>query len=497
MTRSPLGFRVRLTLRWTVVFSALLAIASVWIFVGIRATLLHAVDRQLRTLAATEVASAVDRPSSSPHLHELPVPTLAGGTFTSKVVQLFDASGHLVQALPVEKAAVPLVTEGQVRLALSGEAPLDSVESEGQLYRAVIVRLVAAGQPYAMAVAVGMKDVVDSLAAIRWLLVVVWMVSTAATGAAGFALASNALVPVRAMTRRALEIAQGDIRERLDPPVGGDEISEMAQALNALIERLHVALEANRRFAADAAHELRSPVTAISGEIDVALRRDRTADEYRATLALVQGRLGVLTTLISELMLLVRAQESRIHVRLREVKLDEVIRGSVARLSGLAAQRQVRMDLPSFDRYVTYADPGLLGRVFDNVIENAIRYNRDGGEVAISGTFVESEPGEWIAGRLSIRVADTGPGIPDSDVERVFDRFFRVDQSRNRFTGGFGLGLAIAREVLALFKGHIFVEASSAEGTIVRIDLPARYGSALEEPLNADGPDLTDRPSVH
>jgi signal transduction histidine kinase len=312
-------------------------------------------------------------------------------------------------------------------------------------------------------------------------LVIVWMVSTVATGAAGFALASNALVPVRNMTRRALEIAQRDIRERLDPPVGKDEISEMAQALNALIERLHVALEANRRFAADAAHELRTPVTAIAGEIDVALRRDRTADEYRETLTLVQGRLGVLTTLISELMLLVRAQESKTHVRLREVRLDEVVRGSVSRLSALAAKRQVCVNVSNLESYVTYADPGLLGRVFDNVIENAIRYNRDGGDVTISGTFTESEPAEWAAGQLSIRVVDTGPGIPAADTERVFDRFFRVDQSRNRYTGGFGLGLAIAREVLALFNGRIGVEDSSAEGTTVRIDLPARVGSAHED----------------
>ncbi|MGC4082102.1 MAG: hypothetical protein QM736_08355 [Vicinamibacterales bacterium] len=213
-----------MTLRWTIVFSALLAIASVWIYLGIQATLLRTLDRQLRTLAATEVSSAVDRPTASPHLHELPIPPLAGGTFTSKVVQLFDESGQLVQALPVNTSSLSLATSDRVRLALAGEAPVDTVVTQGQVFRTVVVRLTADERPYALAVAVGMQDVMDSLAAIRWLLIVVWMVSTAATGAAGFALASNALVPVRAMTRRALEITRGDIRDRLDPPVGGDEI---------------------------------------------------------------------------------------------------------------------------------------------------------------------------------------------------------------------------------------------------------------------------------
>lgn len=474
MPMSPLSFRARLTLRWTIVFSALLAIGSIAIYVGIRVTILGTLDRQLRTLAATEVTSAVDRPSSPPHLHELPIPTLAGGTFTSKVVQLFDAEGRPLQALPIEQASLPLSTPDQIAQALSGEAPIHTVEAQGLVYRAVAVRLAAEGRWYAMVVAVGMDDVVNSLATIRWLLLIVWILSTVATGAAGFALASNALVPVRAMTERALEIARGDIRDRLDPPAGSDEIAEMTRALNALIERLHVALEANRRFAADAAHELRSPVTAIAGEIDVALRRDRTPDEYRQTLTIVQDRLSVLTTLISELMLLVRAQESRTHVRLREVRIEDVIRASIGRLGALAASRQVRVTMAALGPCVTYADPGLLGRVFDNVIENAIRYNRDGGSVEISGTFTESEPDEWAAGRLAIRVSDTGPGIPAADRERVFDRFYRVDQSRNRFTGGFGLGLAIAREVLALFKGTIMIEASSAAGTTVRVDVPAR-----------------------
>ncbi|MCC7009932.1 MAG: HAMP domain-containing protein [Acidobacteria bacterium] len=469
-----LNFRVRLTLRWTVVFSALLAAGSIWIYVGIRATILRSLDRQLRTLAATEVTSAVDRPSSAPHLHELPVPTLAGGTFTTKVVQLFDTTGRPLQALPVERASLPLSDPDHLKLALAGEAPIATVVVQGQAYRTVTVRLAAEGQWYAMVVAVGMEDVAGSLADIRWLLVIVWMVSTAATGAAGFALASNALVPVRTMTRRALEIARGDIRERLDPPHGRDEISEMTQALNALIDRLHIALEANRRFAADAAHELRSPVTAIAGEIDVALRRDRTADEYRNTLTIVQSRLSVLTTLIAELMLLVRAQESRTQVRLREVRVDEVVRASIDRLRSAAAARQVRVAVSTVTPCVTYADPGLLGRVFDNVIENAIRYNRDGGSVEITGAFAESEPDEWAAGTLSLRIADTGTGIPAPDRERVFDRFYRVDQSRNRVTGGFGLGLAIAREVLALFRGQVFVESSSEAGTTLRIDLPAR-----------------------
>jgi signal transduction histidine kinase len=336
----------------------------------------------------------------------------------------------------------------------------------------VVLRASSEGKSYAIAVGIGMSDLIASLDEVRWLLLLVWAVSTATTAAAGFALASTALAPVAAMTRRAIEIARTDIRGRLEPSPVQDEIGQMTQALNTLIERLHEALDANRRFAADAAHELRSPVTAIAGEIEVALRRERTADEYRHTLTLVQRRLTTLSTLIADLLVLVRAQESGTTPRRREIALDALVRGAAERFAELAASRRITLTVTGLDALVTYADPGLLARVFDNVLENAIRYNRDDGAVSVQGEFVDAADDAWTPGLVTIRVSDTGIGIPAADSERIFDRFHRVDRSRARFTGGSGLGLAIAREVLALFNGSIAVEQSSQQGTVMVIRIP-------------------------
>jgi signal transduction histidine kinase len=478
MPPTPLSFRTRLTVRWTVVFSCILAAASVSIYLGIRATTYADLDRNLRTLAGTEAASATDG-AVLPHVHELPVPSLAGGTFTEKLVQVFDRQATVVVTSAGKAETLRFVDRSLIDAALAGEAPVTTVQADGLPIRVVVLRTIHEGNDYAIAVGVVISELMTSLGRVRWLLALVWLASTVATAAVGFALASTALAPVRRITQRAMEIAGNDLRARLEPPGVNDEIGTMATSLNSLLERLHLALDANRRFAADAAHELRSPVTAIAGEIDVALRRERTAAEYRDTLSLVRDRLSTLSSLMNDLMVLVRAQEGRDVVVNQEVSLKTALDASIVSLAPLARPRGVTIETEGLDGVVVYGDAGLLGRVFDNVLGNAIRYNRTHGLVSVRASFTDSLASSWEPGMVTVSISDTGPGIPAAEWERVFDRFYRVDESRTRHTGGAGLGLAIAREVLMLFKGTIRITASSGQGTTVEIRMPGRLpGSA-------------------
>lgn len=479
--RHSLSFRTRLTLRWTIVFSCVLAGASLSIYLGIRTAAYAELDRHLRTLAGTEAASATDGPVL-PHVHELPVPSLAGGTFTEKLVQVFDRQGAIVVTSPGKAEHVRFVDAPMIQAALAGEAPVATVDIDGQPVRVVVLRTMHEGNPYAIAVGVVASDLLAMLNRVRWLLVLVWLLSIGATAAVGFAMASVALRPVRRITQRAMDIARTDLRARLEPSGVQDEIGMMTNSLNSLLERLHGALDANRRFAADAAHELRSPITAMAGEIDVALRRERTSSEYRDTLGLVRTRLSSLSSLTNDLMLLVRAQETNHAVERHELSLDALLRESASGLAALAESRRVTVEIADLAGLLTYGEAGLLARVFDNVLENAIRYNREGGHVAVGATFVDSPAASWEPGIITLRVADTGRGVPEGEHERVFDRFHRVDESRTRHTGGAGLGLAIAREVLSLFDGSIRIQSSSAQGTTLEIRLPGRRVSS-----DADG----------
>ena len=322
------------------------------------------------------------------------------------------------------------------------------------------------------------RDRIDAhLAQLAWVLVAVWAGGLGATSALGHWLASRALAPVVGITQRAARIAKGEFTVRLDPPARQDEVGEMTRSLNDVLDRLHGALEAHRRFASDASHELRAPITAMAGEIDVALKHPRTAEEYREALLAVGERLATLKALCEDLILLVHAQEGAQGIELREVSVLRQLQDGASRLAGPRSARHITIEARELPDLVAYADPRLLARVFDNVLANAVHYNRDGGAVVISGSAEESAPDEWKTGAALITVTDTGSGIPAGDAERVFDRFYRLDQSRARQTGGSGLGLAICREVMAVLGGSIRIVASSPEGTTFEIRVPGRIAS--------------------
>jgi signal transduction histidine kinase len=372
--------------------------------------------------------------------------------------------------------APPLVTPDVVSAAIAGQAPMVTTVADGRRGRAAVLGTRLNGNAFAMLVGLYSDQVESHLASLAWLLVLVWAGGLAATSALGYGLTSAALAPVVSITRRAARIAKGEFATRLDPPLVHDEVGEMTRSLNDVLERLNAALDANRRFASDASHELRGPITAMAGEIDVTLKYRRSAEEYRDALVLVRERLGGLTTLAEDLILLVRAQEGSKGIDLREVPVLPQVRDAVARLAPAACARGIHVAVSECPDLVAYADPRLLGRVFDNVLGNAVQYNRDGGTVTISGGVQLGAADEWKTDSVIITIADTGTGIPEGEWERVFERFRRLDPARARHTGGSGLGLAICREVLAVHGGSIRIVRSSPKGTTFEISLPGRVG---------------------
>jgi signal transduction histidine kinase len=215
----------------------------------------------------------------------------------------------------------------------------------------------------------------------------------------------------------------------------------------------------------------------MRGEIDVTLKRERTAAEYRETLSLVGSRLEELTRLTDDLMVLVRAQEGGRPSSIGEVPIAPLVRETAGRLRDVLAARGVTIAFAGFPDLVAYADARLFARVIDNLLHNALHYNRDGGAITIEGVEEPASPGEWTTGYVVVKVRDNGIGIPAAEQERVFERFYRLDRSRSRRTGGAGLGLSICREVMTLFGGTIRIADSSPDGSTVEIRLPGRRAS--------------------
>lgn len=462
-----LSFRARLTLRWLVAFGVVLTVALLAIYVGAEVYLRRDLDAQLRTLAATELASAVDEPGSGVHLHEFSVRD--NREYADKFVQLVTADGGVLMQSPVLGRSPSVLGRELLARALAGDQAIVDVEAVGRAGRMVGLRT-AGPDRYVVAVGLFTGNLENTLRALRWLLAAVWAGSLAVTALAGLSLATAALAPIRRITEQASAVADGRFETRLDPPEHDDEIGRMTGLLGRMLDRLRGALDANRRFAADASHELRGPMTAMRGEIDVALKRDRSAEDYRQALVAVGEGLTKMVRLTEDLMLLVRAQENQ-RPPLSAVSVTAVVADAVASHADAARRLGVSIEQAVPGGLVVYAEPGLVARVFDNLIANAVQYNRQDGLVRISAAF-EAAVEAWAPDTAVIRVSDTGTGIPDGERERVFERFHRLDASRSRRTGGSGLGLAIAREIVGLFGGRIAVVTPELSGTTIEVRLP-------------------------
>ena len=268
-----------------------------------------------------------------------------------------------------------------------------------------------------------------------------------------------ALRPVDAMQRSVSEIGDGDLTRRIPEPPIDDEIGRLARAMNLMLGRLQDSSERQRRFVADASHELQSPLAASLADLEVAVAHPASVEWERLAVTLVDDNRRM-TRLVSDLLLLATADSGTKATQLAPLDLDDVIRFEAKRLQ---PRTSVRIDVSAVAPVEVRGDADQLGRVVRNLLENASRH-------AASLVLVELQEVEETA---TLVVQDDGPGIDFAERERVFDRFARLDDSRSRQSGGSGLGLAIVREIVEGHLGTVQVEPS-VKGARFVVRLPFR-----------------------
>jgi heavy metal sensor kinase len=270
-------------------------------------------------------------------------------------------------------------------------------------------------------------------------------------------LTGGALAPVREMSAVARAITEQDLNRRLPETLpANDEIGQLARTFNAMLERLDRAFDTLQRFTADAAHELRAPISVMQTKLEVTMQKPRSVSEYvdaNTTLLSEVKRLGRIT---DQLLLLARADAGALQSRRETLPMRELLETVIERWMPAALAAGVTLNLPTIADGSVDADPDLLDRLFDNLIDNAVRHAGAGGSVMVAAQIDQ--------GRWTIRIADSGPGIEDELRGRLFERFSRGDTARRRSTGGAGLGLSICEAIVRLHDGRIELAAETDLG---------------------------------
>lgn len=279
-------------------------------------------------------------------------------------------------------------------------------------------------------------------------------------------LAGRGLAPVDAIVRQATDIGATNLHARLPVVNARDELGRLSSAFNDLLARLEAAFEAQARFAADASHELRTPVAVISGESELALSRaGRSPEELSEALRVIRSESLRLRGIVDDLFFFARTDGGEMKVHPTPLHLDDLVDDSVRSLRSLATASRVTLQWRGVEGARIDGDEALLRRAIDNLVGNALKYTPTGGSVTVE---VAEDGDRWRA-----EVRDTGPGIPLEAQERLFERFFRAGNARGIGSrDGAGLGLAIARWVARAHGGDAILAASSPAGSTFALVLP-------------------------
>ncbi len=299
---------------------------------------------------------------------------------------------------------------------------------------------------------------------LRWILAIGGLIGAALAIASGYALAKQALLPVSLIAAAARHIDPGLSGQRIPTEFGAhDELSDLASTLNELLERLDASFERERRFRADAAHEMFTPISAMRSEIDVTLRHPRDGSGYVGTLRTLDEHLMRLSRIVDDLLHLARAESDTTPARV-PADLREVTREVLDRLRGPAEAGGVILSLQSCEPGCQVPiDAVHLAVVVENLVDNALKYTPSGGTASV-GIGAERD-------QVILRVRDTGVGFSPEEAERVFDRFYRSGRGTAR---GNGLGLSIAKAIVTAHGGSIEAFSSGANmGAEFLVRLPA------------------------
>ena len=462
----PLGFKTRLWLGHVAALAVMLALAALGADWALRRAVLgNIIDDAILWLASTEAAALQADPAKPVRVHDI-APGADPPSFVrlDKLVQITDLDGQVVaRSATLGRSRLPTPPSLLMRLR-AGETVFGTVaDFTEEPIRMVSLPVAVGPARYAIQVAMSLDDAYAVTRAGRWLFLSMSIIILAGIGVTSALLARKALGPIDQMVRRARHIGEANLSDRLPHPGTADEIGRLVETLNEMLGRLDRSFDAQRRFTADASHELRSPLSRLRAELEVTLRRPRTGEEYGETLRSCLDEVERLQRLTDELLRLARI-DAREEPELPEaIPVGEIVGAAVEVIRREAGSRGVGLEVALPPEVLVSAAPGAVKLALANILDNAVKFSPTGGLVKTVVTVAHDE--------AVVTVSDTGPGVAPEELSQLFQRFYRGHAARTTDASGVGLGLAIARALVERQGGHISVEAGTGKGATFSVHL--------------------------
>lgn len=305
-----------------------------------------------------------------------------------------------------------------------------------------------------------------ALSGLKFPLFILLPITVIATGIAGAFLAQLTLRPVDSMIHTLKQITAENLKLKIHLPDTKDEIKRLADTFNDMIERLERSFSSQQEFIEEVSHELRTPLTILKGELEIALKKLRSPEEYEAVLTSSLEEIGKMSGVIEDLLVLARFDNDQVALEIRRINLGNLMGRTLNDMKILAEQKDIEVSLTSQENLILDGDENQLRRLFVNLLDNAIKYTSRKGKV----TVMAHKDGTC----ARVIVSDTGIGIPQDELPYIFDRFYQVARSR-RANHGFGLGLSIAKSIVESHRGTISVDSQPNQGATFTVSLPLSY----------------------
>ncbi len=456
-----LNVRWRLTLWYGAVLTVILVSFVACVSVMMQRHLLSRTDFELDE-ELTELALEVRLAKSDDDLKEqLERRFFRHASFDFQVSRL--GSPPLFRSEHLQDVALPAPDRDASGDALATVSETHQLPVLGEM-RVVSRRAPGRGDEYLVQATMSLLPNHAELRAILTMMLIAGPLAIVAALVGGYFLARRSLAPVDRMATTAEQITGTRLDARIEVVNPDDELGHLARTFNSMLDRLQRAVDELRRFTADAAHELRTPLSVLQAEAEVALRQSRSADEYRRVIEVTLDESKRMGRLADRLLTLCRHDSGLQPMRHEEVQFDALVRDVVDQVRVTAKDKGLELVIAPLAECVIAGDDIQLSQLLFNLLDNAVKFTQPGGKVVVNE--------EQRNGDVQLVISDTGIGIPHTDLPHVFERFYRADKSRNGQTGGAGLGLAISKAIVEAHRGSIAIDSTLNAGTVVRVKLP-------------------------